>query len=55
MRIDNEKREFQGARAADHIWLCPDGVFRWTGMIGPNHRARSRTVSCGHVPLSFSR
>lgn len=27
---DNEKLELQGEPVSENIWLCPDGVYRWT-------------------------
>ena len=28
--MDNEKLELQGEPVSENIWLCPDGVYRWT-------------------------
>ena len=30
MKTDNDKRELKGEPASENIWLCPDGVYRWT-------------------------
>ena len=28
--MDNEKLELRGTPVSENIWLCPDGVYRWT-------------------------
>lgn len=27
--MESEKREFEGKKVTENIWLCPDGVYRW--------------------------